>query len=260
MAPALPRKMAPPSSPASRSPSRAPWWVSIAKARPVGQQVREQDRDPEQARRDPRQQPTVGIEREREQQDHDEPEREDLSERDPGAGLDAQVLARDERGLPPDHGVTPGCGVGRAPGGDRPGHRRPGPHAWRAGGRPRARATPSRRCGPRPARPRRPRPRTARPVGVETGVRLVEQQQLGLAHQRDRQRQAAALPGGEAAVGHAGRRSSATRSSTARDRRRIVAARRAGEEPDVLLGGEVVVAVGLVTDERGPGPGRRAGR
>ena len=45
----------------------------------------------------------IGVEREREQEQHDEPERQDLLERDARAHLDAQVLAGDEEHLAPEH-------------------------------------------------------------------------------------------------------------------------------------------------------------
>ena len=56
--------------------------------------------------RDPFEHAAVGVEREREQQQHDEPERQHLLQRDTGARLDPQVLARDEHDLAPEHHRT----------------------------------------------------------------------------------------------------------------------------------------------------------
>jgi hypothetical protein len=54
----------------------------------------QEDRHPEQPGRDTLEDPTVGIEREREEQEHDQPERHHLLERHARPGFDAQVLRR----------------------------------------------------------------------------------------------------------------------------------------------------------------------
>ena len=87
-------------------------------------------------------------------------------------------------------------------------------------------------------------------VGVETGVRLVEQEEPGLADEGDGEREPAALAGGEPAVR---RRPATGRDRPARSRRRPPRrARRTAraDEAEVLAHGQVVVAEGLVADER----------
>ena len=87
-------------------------------------------------------------------------------------------------------------------------------------------------------------------------MRLVEQQQLRLAHQRHRECEPAPLAGGEPTVGNAGRSVEGHAPEHGGDRAGIVTTGRTGEEAHVLLRGQVVVAVRLVADESGTDPRR----
>ena len=86
-------------------------------------------------------------------------------------------------------------------------------------------------------------------VRVEPGVRLVEQEELRVPHQRRAEREPAALAGRELAVGQVGHRGEVEPFD---DRVRVGAgaAGRLGDEAQVLAHGQVVVAEGLVADER----------
>ena len=86
-------------------------------------------------------------------------------------------------------------------------------------------------------------------LGVESGVRFVEQQQAGLACDGDGEGEPAALTGGEAGVGHVGEPGEPQlleRGVGGGGPR----ARGACGEPEVLAHGQVVVAEGVVADER----------
>ena len=192
----------------------------------------EQHRGPEQAGRDAREQAAVGVEREREQDEHDAAERQHLLQRDARPPLDAQVLARDEQRVAQDRhahcvdgptstiGATgAGAARGRARGRDP---RRPATSrvAWRAGElelvrREQHRAPFGRRRGEH-----RVDDRAA--FGVEAGVRLVEQQQLRIAGERDREREAPPLTLREAAVRRRRRPSSSPTRAIAASARRAV--------------------------------------
>ena len=155
----------------------------------------EEHRHPEQSRRDPGQDAAVGVEREREEQQHDEAERRDLLQRDARPQLDAEVFAGDERGFAPqlahaEHLRQPddasGAGGGAA-------HDPPGDdsHLTR---RERAGAVELVRGEDHGAALARRAPATtasssSRPRRVEARVRLVEQEQLrGRARARRRAR------------------------------------------------------------------------
>ena len=87
----------PPSRPESRRPSRAPLSASIANARDDREQRGEQHRDPEQARARPgARMPRSGSSANANSSSTISPNGRICCERDPRPGLDAQVLARDE--------------------------------------------------------------------------------------------------------------------------------------------------------------------
>ncbi len=134
----------------------------------------------------------VGVEGEREQQDHDQPEREDLRERDPGPGLDPQVLARHEPGLAPEAHDASSTSRGdevqpESTRTSRVASARARSSSWEAitTVRPSAGAAAHDLVEHLPA------------LGVEARVGLVEQQQLRVAHQRRAEREPAALAGRE---------------------------------------------------------------
>ena len=219
MAAALPKKIAMPSRPESRNPSRAALPSSTANARPTASSAARSTAVQKRPGRDPRQQAAVRIEGEREEDEDDRAERQHLLQRDARSALDAQVLARDEQ-------PSSRCEVSSARRSVRP----PSTAAGLAVGRPRG--SPATACGlgPRDDRDlagREPprqidlvrRERTVRPsaaafaehfvdhratLGVESGVRLVEQQQPRVACERDGEREAAALSLRQPAVRDAG--------------------------------------------------------
>ena len=85
------------------------------KGPPHGQQGAEEHGDPEQARRRAAEHPWLGVQREGEEQQHDQPEGQDLLGRDPRPGLDSKILARDEgRLLEEVHARVPDGVVPRA--------------------------------------------------------------------------------------------------------------------------------------------------
>ena len=107
MAAALPRKTAAPSRPESRSPSSAPFSASTAKAREIARSADRSTVTQKRPGRDAGQDAAVGVEGEREQQQHDDAERRDLLQRDARAHLDAEVLAGDEPGFAPELRLHP---------------------------------------------------------------------------------------------------------------------------------------------------------
>ena len=260
---ALPRKSAGPSSPERRRPSRAPLSASMANDARDREQRGQEDGHPEQAGGDPAQDAPVGVEREREEQEHDEPERDDLLRGDPGPGLDPEVLARHEPHLTPEvHATTSARRVGRVARSASGGPSR----AWPAV------ITTSRVASARACSSSCDASSTVRcsagarahdlvehlaTLGVEPGVRLVEQEQPRIARQRDRDREAAALTRRQPAVhdvGLAVEPEPLERGIGVAD----VAPGGARREPEVLAHGQVVVAEGLVPDEREVTPGAAA--
>ena len=258
--------------------------LGLDRERPRHREQRgQQHRHPEQARRDALEDAAVGVEGEGEEQEDDQPERQDLLGGDPRPGLDAQVLARDERGLLEQVHVRTACAVSPA---GRARVARSAPPRCRAGRASASRAQqlpwawPAVSTTSRPARARARssscdasstvRPSAAAPredavehlaaLGVEPGVGLVEQQEARLA--RD------ARPRGRA--GGADRRrggrgcTSASRASPSCSSAASAAAAREPDgprgEPEVLAHGQVVVAERLVADERQLTAHGRAGR
>ncbi len=85
-------------------------------------------------------------------------------------------------------------------------------------------------------------------LGVEAGVGLVEQEQAGIAGERHRDREAAALPHRQPPVHHVGLAGEAEPLERG-VRIASVTGGGAGREVEVLANGEVVVTEGLVTHE-----------
>ena len=140
-----------------------------------GEEPREQDGDPEQARRPLPQHAGGRVEGEGEQQQDQHREGGDLVHRHPGPGLDAQVLAGDEPGVAPDgrevrHGAPPARGRPRPrPGGGPPAEPAPA-RATTAARSPRRRRRRRSARRPDPAPPGRAR-RGARRAATAPGRR-----------------------------------------------------------------------------------------
>ena len=198
----MPTKIAPPSRPESRSPSRAPFASSIANDRPIASSAASRTAAQNRPGAACGNERAVGVEREREHHHDDPAERQDLLQRDTRAPLDPQVLARDEQRLAEEAharasslGLTPAPAVVAAP---APGARQrlvhlTGGDADLAGREAAGEVELVRREQHRAALGRRGAHDLVEHVAallVETGVRLVEQEQARIARERDRERQA----------------------------------------------------------------------